>query len=82
MTALQEAESALKELEGKDENEEIFRLAGSLMFKTTVGKVKEKLIQNKEIYEVQIKRFENQSKETEQKMKELENKLKKELGIQ
>ncbi len=79
--ALAEAETALKELENLSDDEEIYRLAGTIMYKTTVGKTRSKLTQSKELYEVQITKFENQIKSTEQKLKELDAKLRKELGI-
>ncbi len=79
--ALQEAESALREIEGLADDEEIYKLAGAIMYKTTVGKTKAKLQQNKELYEVQLTKIENQIKSTEERMKELDSKLRKELGI-
>lgn len=79
--ALQEAESALKEIENLPDEEEIYKLAGTIMYKTTVGKTKAKLQQNKELYEVQLTKLDNQIKSSEEKMKELDTKLRKELGI-
>ncbi len=79
--SMREAEQAIKEVEGLKEEEEIYRAAGMLMYKTTVGKTREKLNEDLELYKIQSGRYKAQIETIQHEMKTLEEKLTKQLGL-
>ena len=76
-----EAQHAQKTIEGLPADNEIYRLTGHLIFKSTIPDTNTKLIKDKEIMEFQLSKITEQLKTISEQVSELQTKLRSEMNF-